>query len=306
MRTSDIQIRDPFVVLEDGVYYLFGTTDKNPWNSGVGFDVYTSAGGLDGFEGPFPAFRPASYFWSELNFWAPEVYRCGGEYYIFATFKPKVGAGISEHRGTAVLKSQTGLMGPYTPWSLNMHGVSAPITPPEWECLDGSLYIDETNLPYLVFCHEWVQVGDGEICAMPLALDLRQAVGEPKLLFRASSAAWSYEMKGRAPGSFVTDGPFLYRTQDNVLRLLWSSFGKEGNYCIGVARSQDGSLKGPWLQAETPLFEADGGHGMVFRGKDDTLRLAVHSPNETPFERALFVEIDEVKEAESGFVVRTI
>ncbi|MDR0644804.1 MAG: glycoside hydrolase family 43 protein [Treponema sp.] len=310
MHISNIQIRDPFVVLEDGVYYLFGTTDKDPWNSpGVGFDVYTSMGGLDEFAGPFTAFRPTPDFWSEINFWAPEVYRYHDEYYMFASFKPKTGAGIAVHRGTAVLKSQAGIQGPYVPWSLNTDGASAPITPPNWDCLDGTLYIAASDgyvtnpTPYLVFCHEWAQVRDGELCALALTPDLRYAVGEPELLFRASSAPWVHGLKGRAPGSFVTDGPFLYRTRNGVLLLLWSSFNKEGNYCIGVAHSQDGFLKGPWIQAESPLFTADGGggHGMVFLGKDGVLRLAVHSPNNTPFERALFVEIDE---GENGFVVK--
>ena len=41
MRISDIQIRDPFVVEEDGAYYLFGSTDKNIWEgAGTGFDGY--------------------------------------------------------------------------------------------------------------------------------------------------------------------------------------------------------------------------------------------------------------------------
>ncbi|MDR0412091.1 MAG: glycoside hydrolase family 43 protein [Treponema sp.] len=300
MRISDIQVRDPFVVLEGGTYYLFGTTDKDPWNApGVGFDVYASTGGLDEFEGPFPAFRPPHGFWSERNFWAPEVYRYDGGYYMFASFKPKPDVSISKRRGTAVLKSQTGIMGPYVPWSLDEHGVSAPITPPDWECLDGTLYMEGTNplTPYLVFCHEWVQVRDGEICAMPLSMDLRQTIGEPKLLFCASSAPWAHELKGRVASGFVADGPFFHRTQEGVLLLLWSSFGEGGNYCIGVARSQDGSLKGPWVQMEMPLFAADGGHGMVFRDKDGTLCLTVHSPNKTPYERALFMKINEVKSA---------
>jgi hypothetical protein len=41
---SEIQIRDPFVVPDArrGTYHLFGTTDKDCWNTGVGFDTYHS------------------------------------------------------------------------------------------------------------------------------------------------------------------------------------------------------------------------------------------------------------------------
>lgn len=36
-----------------------------------------------------------------------------------------------------------------------------------WGLADGT--------PYLVFCHEWLQVKDGEMCAMPLTPDLTAA-----------------------------------------------------------------------------------------------------------------------------------
>jgi hypothetical protein len=75
--------------------------------------------------------------------------------------------------------------------------------------------------------------------------------------------------------------------------MLWSSFGKDGNYCIGTARSQDGTLAGPWIQSSSPLYNADAGHGMIFQSEEGTLYLAVHRPNKTPFERPVFVELIE-------------
>ncbi|MHC6201717.1 glycoside hydrolase family 43 protein [Breznakiellaceae bacterium SP9] len=289
---ANIQIRDPFVVLENDTYYLFGSTDKDIWKApGLGFDVYVGAE-LDGdFEGSFPAFRPSENFWSATNFWAPEVHRYKGDWYMFATFKPKQG-----RRGTAILKSEGGVMGPYAPWSLSTSGLPGPVTPADWECLDGTFF-EEDGQPWMVFCHEWQQVGDGQVCAMPLTEDLRQTAvlpgGEPRVLFRASEASWAFELPGRAPGSFVTDGPFLHRSEDGTLLLLWSSFGKAGNYCIGVARSESGKLAGPWLQSSEPLYSADGGHGMIFRSKEGNLYLAIHTPNETPLERPIFVELTE-------------
>ena len=40
MLCSEIQIRDPYVVLLDGKYYLYGTTGNNCWGKGYGFDAY--------------------------------------------------------------------------------------------------------------------------------------------------------------------------------------------------------------------------------------------------------------------------
>ncbi|MDR0959172.1 MAG: glycoside hydrolase family 43 protein [Propionibacteriaceae bacterium] len=324
----DIQIRDPFVLVDEGVTYVYGSTDKNIWRTGTGFDVYRSTDGLDEFEGPFPAFRPGPDFFSHLNYWAPEVYRTGDTYTMFATFKPDAG-----RRGTAVLRA-TSPLGPFEPTS------RAPITPPEWECLDGTLFFEASSeggnqeepsgpggeaasgesqeappeagnhegdpdqdgsssegRPWMIFCHEWQQVGDGEICAMPLTDDLTAPVGEPRLLFTASEAPWSVPMPDRAPGSYVTDGPFPWRTADGRLLLLWSSMTGDGHtYALGIATSESGTLAGPWRQAVRPLYESDGGHGMIFRDLTGQLRLALHRPNNTPNERAQFIPLEETKD----------
>lgn len=279
-RISEIQIRDPFILSHDNMLYLYGSTDKNIWKAPAsGFEVYRSSGDLKNFDGPYPAFTPKEDFWSNENFWAPEVYFYKGGFYMFATFKPKDG-----RRGTAVLRSESPL-GPFVPWS------SGPVTDARWECLDGSLYIEDGK-PWMIFCHEWQQVHDGEICAVPLTEDLRQADGEPTLLFCASEARWSKPLPKRAGENYVTDGPFMYKTSGGDLLMLWSSFGETGNYCIGTARSDNGKLSGRWIQSKMPIYEADGGHGMLFKigGK---LYLAIHTPNTTPDERPIFVAMEE-------------
>ena len=34
MKREEIQIRDPFVLVENGIYYLIGTTGSDPWGRG--------------------------------------------------------------------------------------------------------------------------------------------------------------------------------------------------------------------------------------------------------------------------------
>jgi GH43 family beta-xylosidase len=216
-----------------------------------------------------------------MNYWAPEVHAYCGAHYMFATFKPDNG-----RRGTAILKSDNPL-GEFKPWS------NGPVTPPEWECLDGTFYIENDGTPYMVFCHEWQQAGDGEICAMPLTADLKSAAGIPRLLFTASQAAWSFPLAGRRAGCYVTDGPYLYRAKNGRLLMLWSSFGADGKYRIGVAASVSGTIVGPWTQSSQPLYAADGGHGMIFTTPDNRLLLSIHSPNDTPNERAVFIPVKE-------------
>ena len=283
---EDIQIRDPFIlpVAKEQKYYLFGTTDKDCWDGpATGFDAYVSRD-LISWEGPIQAFRPAEDFWADKNFWAPEVYCYNGSYYMFASFKADGAC-----RGTQVLISGRP-EGPFVPHS---HG---PVTPKEWECLDGTLYIDEDNNPWIIFCHEWLQVNDGEMHAMRLNNTLDAAVGEPVMLFRASEAPWVVgHVKGEgaeAKKIYVTDGPYIYKAKNGELIMLWSSSGKEG-YAIGIARSATGSITGPWLQDEEPLFGKDGGHGMLFKTFEGDLMLTIHRPNKTPLERPIFIKVQE-------------
>lgn len=283
---ADIQIRDPFLltVADEGAYYLFGSTDADVWNPpATGFDCYRSTD-LEHWEGPIPAFRPPAGFWADRNFWAPEVHAYQGRFYLFGTFKTD---GVC--RGTQVLVADRP-EGPYEPWS------DAPVTPRDWECLDGTLHVDNAGDPWIVFCHEWVQVMDGEMVAQRLAPDLRTAVGEPTVLFRASAAPWaSRVVHPRLPehvAAYVTDGPFLHRAGDGTLLMLWSSLGPSG-YAMGVARSASGGVLGPWVQEQEPIWGADGGHGMIARMLDGELMLTLHQPNETPLERAVFRRLVE-------------
>jgi arabinan endo-1,5-alpha-L-arabinosidase len=290
LKRDQIQIRDPYVLRDDShnCYYLYGSTDTNIWQTqATGFDAYRSAD-LENWEGPFPAFRPEPDFWSDRNYWAPEVHVYKGDYYMLATFKAE---GVC--RGTQILRSHHPL-GPYLVHS------DGPVTPKDWECLDGTLHVDDDGKPWMIFCHEWVQVLDGTVCAVPLSEQLDGAVGDPIVLFKATDAAWVDAVTGGTGGTginpktgYVTDGPFLHRCADGTLLMLWSSF-KGGQYAQAIAISTSGHILGPWIQAPAPLYESDGGHGMIFTTFDSQIMLALHTPNQTPDERPIFLKLSEI------------
>ena len=263
-KLENIHLRDPFIlpVPEEQKYYLFGTGWTLP--EGPGFMVYKGSD-LKTWSGPFVAFQHPSGFWADQNYWAPEVHRYQNRYYMFTSFKAEESC-----RGTQILVSDSPI-GRYKPLT------ARPVTPERWECLDGTLFIDESGKPWMVFCHEWVQVGDGEISAIPLKDDLTKAIGGPILLFRASEAPWVVEI-GKERRGKVTDGPFLHRMEDGSLIMLWSSFSESG-YCLAVARSKSGELTGPWEHPEKPLYEENGGHGMLFHTFEGKFCLILHQPN---------------------------
>ena len=130
------------------------------------------------------------------------------------------------------------------------------------------------------------------------------------MLFNAADAPWiepfpfakDFGIEGTA---YLSDGPFPYRTGSGELLLLWSSFGA-GGYTVGVARSRDGGIEGPWTHDAEPLYAGDGGHCMVFRSREGKLLMALHSPNTKGAERPKFVELTEIGEGLSVSVAAEV
>lgn len=282
MKADEINIRDPFILTEDGKYYMYGSRGWELWELGTGLDAYVSDD-LENWDGPIEVFTKPVDFWADRNFWAPEVHKYKGSYYMFVTFKSE-----TRCRGTQILRADSPL-GPFLPHS------DGPVTPEAWECLDGTFYEDGRGMPYIIFCHEWVQSVNGTVCALPLSDDLRAPVGEPRVLFDAATPEWTDPVSWGELHGYVTDGPFVYRLESGRLMILWASFHK-GLYCQAMAFSDNGEIDGNWLHAPAPLYMADGGHGMVFRALDGQLKLTLHSPNATPKERPLFLDVEEAND----------
>ena len=272
-KREDIRIRDPSIYtdFENGCYYMYGTTAlvKDSIAAKNTFMVYRSRD-LENFEDPKVIFDGGkSKFWADRDFWAPELHEYNGKFYLFGSCKAD-----GKHRATHIFVCDTP-DGEFLPLT------EEPITPSDWECLDGTFWV-ESGKPYIVFSHEWTQVGDGEIWAMELTEDLKAAAGEPFMLFRASDNPNVSELRGKS-GKYVTDGPFLYR-EDGVLKMLWSSFYK-GRYLVLEAWSE--ALDGEWKHGGS-RFDFDGGHAMLFKKLDGTRMISLHAPNSANNERAFF------------------
>ena len=291
VKTADLHIRDPFVVVDQakGVYYLYrSATDDVFAPSGDrigGVEVFTSKD-LENWEGPVKVLTVPEDNWIHGTIWAPEVHKYRNKYYIFATLNTDIKWKRAEKgrpdylfRGTQVFWSKSP-MGPFKAFD------KVPFTPQDQMCLDGTLWVEDGQ-PYMVYCHEWVETVDGEMMVRPLKKDLSAPAGDPMRLFCASAAPWV-----TSRDLYVTDGPFLYKTKNGKLLMIWSSFG-EGGYAVGIAESTTGKITGPWKQHAEPLYSTDGGHGMIFKSLDGRLFLSLHGPNGGGLERARFIEIED-------------
>ena len=220
-------------------------------------------------------------FWAGLDYWAPEAHIWKEKYYIISSFRAP-----GTYRRCQALVSDSP-KGPFVPVR------QEPVTPEGWQCLDGTLYVDRSGKPWMVFCHEWLQVCDGQIAAVRLSEDLGEAVGDPIVLFRASEGPWCSKQIGEGGNGYVTDGPFLYRMKNGTLIMLWSGFAANGAYTTGYARSRSGEIFGPWEQEPLPLYAWDGAHSMLFKTFDGQLMMSLHAPNDHKRKRILLFEMEE-------------
>ena len=275
LKREEIRIRDPFIYTdtEKGCYYMYGTTALEQGSSASGntFSVYKSTD-LENFEEPKVVFDGSKHnFWADRDFWAPELHKYKGKYYLFGSCRAE-----GKCRGTHIFVCDTP-DGDFAPLSKD------PITPADWYCLDGTFWV-EGGIPYMIFCHEWTQVKDGQICAVRLSDDLTHAVGEPVLLFHGSDSPGVSETRA-GNGKYVTDGPFLYE-ENGVINMIWSSF-YHGRY--QVLLSQSDTVEGQW-QHRGGQYDFDGGHAMIFNRLDGKRMISLHRPNIIDEERAFFYE----------------
>ena len=279
LKTSEINIRDPFVMLHEGTYYLYGTRSETCWSQADGFDCYVSRD-LEHWEGPTEIFHRPAGFWADRAYWAPECVSHQGAFYLITT----LGA-ADRKKGVYALRGDSPL-GPFVPYSRCL-------TPEDWFCIDGTVYLDEGK-PWLIFSHSFEDDPRGDMCAVPLAEDLSAPAGEPVTLFSAAEAPWARPVPfakaefGMDGDVYFTDGPCVMRLPDGTLAMTWSSWSRQA-YAVGVAVSPSGQLTGRWEQLETPLYPANGGHGMLFRDRDGRLIFTLHSPNDKYQERPVFL-----------------
>jgi hypothetical protein len=252
--------------------------------------------------------------------WAPEVHLYHGKYYLFTTLDnqadttaesmsgPDSTRWVPTYRRSSILAVADAPAGPFTDMN-----VKAPVTDPALDTLDGTLYVDPSGKPYLVFANEWLQKLDGTMDALPLTDDLSSAAGKPLFLWKASDAPWykdpgyggiytsltdDKQLSAKQLSGYVTDGPELYTTPNGSIVSLWTTY-RDDTYIETQAISRTGNMGGPWEQLP-PLVFGDKGHGMVFTDFAGGMHMVMHNHMSSGTPRG---EIYDMKLTDEGFSV---
>jgi len=304
-KVENLQIRDPYILVDNGTYYMYGTRSFGK------LDVFTSTD-LGVWTELAPAFAGGSDFWGNAAgssdvegklaaYWAPEVFAYEDAYYMFATFTKDEEA--MNQQAVVILKSDSPA-GPFTVWSEDARGYKGAVTPADHSCIDGTLYI-ENGVPYMIYVHqhqckaEGCNDGMGSMAYVQLTADLKSTVGEYIECFDASDLDWISTVTGHAPT--VTDGPEVYTAPDGQKYLLWSTHW-DGDYCQIASKFDtlsESELFTAVVRKSTKIFpdtsegtdvEVDGGHGMIFTDLNGQDVLVLHAPN-AGSERAKFFNV---------------
>ena len=251
------KLRDPCILVVDSVYYAYGTSWK----------LFKNTSG--DLSGPWVQIKNVVEVPEDVdtNKWAPEVHVYNGAYYMFTTYLSKT----TGHRGCTIMKSDS----PEGPF---VEITDGHITPKDWDSIDGTLYIDPDGQPWMVFVHEWTSTKNsiGTFAAAKLSEDFTHFISEPFEMFAANEPSWATAQ--------VTDGCWMYTTEDGELLMIWSNFEPAG-YTVAVSRSSNGRLDGEWIHDQALLYsynytgEYDGGHAMIFHDLNGQMYLSMHSPN---------------------------
>lgn len=244
-----VPLADPFILYEDGTYYLYGThspdgiavmlsEDLEHWHN-AGDTLLLALNKKD-------AYAP-------VRFWAPEVYHIGDKYYMYHS--------NDEHICVAVGDSPTG---PFKTVG------KRPMR--EEKGIDNTLYIDDDGTPYIF----WVRFDHANVIWMAeLEKDLVTIKEDTKHFCFRAEQDWE-----KAMGS-INEGPFILKHK-GVYYLTYSGNHTQSQmYGIGYATSR--SITGPWVKYDgNPILQCPEGlvgtgHHSFFKDRKGHDRIVFHS-----------------------------
>ena len=251
---SQIALADPYIMLDGGKYYAYGTRDAN------GIRCYSSDD-LRSWEYEALALNKENTTETQW-FWAPEVYHIGDRYIMYYS--------ANEH-----LFAETALS-PKGPFKQVGSYLMKELLGDE-KCIDSSVFFDDDGKAWLFF----VRFNDGNCIWRCLLADdyITPIAGTLKKCF-AVSQPWELKM-GR-----VAEGPNVVKHDQKYFLTYSGNDYRSQDYAVGYATTTD-ITNGKWRKSSAnPILcrrdELVGtGHHSLFTDKEGILRIVFHAHNST-------------------------
>ncbi len=251
---SPIALADPTIFADKGKFYLYGTS------SDKGFEVYQSAD-LKNWTGP--AGKNSGFVLSKgqsfgtQGFWAPQVFKRGGKYYMSYT--------ADEHIAIA---SSDSPLGPFRQKELKaLSGTGKQIDP--------FLFFDDTGKVYLY--HVKLQNGN-RIFVVEMKPDLSDVIMGTEKECITGTQLWENTQKTEWP---VTEGPTVIKHKSLYYLIYSANDFRNIDYAVGYATSE--SPLGPWKKySGNPIISRQKigfngtGHGDLYTDLSGNMQYVMH------------------------------
>jgi len=251
-----LQLADPTIFAEAGQYYLFGTGNNR------GFAPYQSSD-LVNWHGPVGkgpnglALQMGESFGTK-GFWAPQIFKNNGKYYMAYTADEHIGIAESDNP-----------LGPFT--QKNIHSISGrgkQIDPFIFKDTDGKLYLYHVRL----------QNGN-RIFVARLKDDMSDIDTTTSRECISAEKPWENEAKAPWP---VSEGPTVVKHNGLYYMLYSCNDYRNINYSVGYATAT--SPMGPWTKQGDDAFISrkitgvnGTGHGDLFVDASGQLYYVLHT-----------------------------
>lgn len=289
---------DPYVLQDNGKYYMYGTGGE----ARNGFAAYSSTD-LVNWKHEGQVYHASNRNgWSDSTaawdgaYWAPEVYRYQGKYYMFysAQWNQNPEKELENFRiGVAVADKPTG---PFIDLT------NQPVFDPGYPIIDANVLFDSTGKIFLYYsraCYEhpvesevatWAKekgwfdvIEESWVYGVELKPDFTGVKGEPTLLLRPpvkmddKQAEWeSRSVTSKEVNRRWTEGSFIFKNGDTYYMMYSANYFGGKNYAVGYATSKN--PLGPFTKgANNPVLQKNTAKGGIVTGTGHNS--VVHSPD---------------------------
>ena len=247
-KLDSVPLPDPFVFVEDGTYYIVGTSDRD----GNVIDCYTTEDFVN-YERHTAIYNPASIgSWESANaaIYAPELYCFDGLYYMYYSANDRSGI----RRNSVVVANNP--LGPYKAIQNNtVNGLAEPVfldKNSSFGVLDATVFTDddgEMYMYYSVICNENQHIVGVKLNS-PYEADWStyKKIVEPGALNSSNTILKPMTWEMFREGLPIAEAPFVIKSEGKYY-MTYSVNGcwnKYYNVCYAVSDSPLGNFEKPY------------------------------------------------------------